>query len=114
MIAEGKNTQERFSDAFYGHLQAFFLSAKRSDAVFSIARLTVEISVGHGDMENVCYHLKKICFCAEWRGVSCQGSPDDETGFHAPHRCPEFDRLPFLSIRARGGASMNSWLLMFP
>ena len=62
MIAEGKNTQERFSDAFYGHLQAFFLSAKRNDAVFSVARLTVEISVGHGDMGNVCYQLKKSAF----------------------------------------------------
>ena len=44
MIAEGKNTQERFSDAFYGHLQAFFLSAKRNDAVFSVKRLPMEIS----------------------------------------------------------------------
>ena len=57
-----ENTQERFSDAFYGHLQAFFLPAKRNDAVFSIARLTVEISVGHGDMGNVCYQLKKSAF----------------------------------------------------
>ena len=44
MIAEGKNPQERFSDAFYGHLQAFFLSAKRNDAVFSVKRLPMEIS----------------------------------------------------------------------
>ena len=87
MIAEGKNTQERFSDAFYGHLQAFFLSAKRNDAVFSVARLTVEISVGHGDMGNVCYQLKKICFCAEWRGIGRKRPPhEDEAGFHAPHR----------------------------
>ena len=34
----------KLSNAFYGHLQAFFLSAKRNDAVFSVARLTVEIS----------------------------------------------------------------------
>ena len=55
-----KNTQERFSDAFYGHLQAFFLSAKRNDAVFSVARLPVEISVGRDDMGNVCCQLKNL------------------------------------------------------
>ena len=38
-------------------------------------------------MGSVCCQLKKACFCAEWRVVSCQRSPhDDETVFHAPHR----------------------------
>ena len=62
MILGEENTQGHFSNAFYGHLWAFSLGARRSDAVFSVARLTVEISVGHGDMGNVCYQLKKSAF----------------------------------------------------
>ena len=58
MISRRETTQRRFSNVFYGHLWAFSLRARRDDAVFSVARLPVEISVTH----------------------------DDETGFHVPHQ----------------------------
>ena len=37
----GETHTGRFSNAFYGHLWAFSLGAKRDDAVFSVARLPV-------------------------------------------------------------------------
>ena len=45
-----------------------FLSEQDNDAIFSVARLPMGISVGRDDIGNVCYQLKKICFCAEWIG----------------------------------------------
>ena len=41
MILGEENTQGHFSNAFYGHLWAFSLGARRSDAVFSVKRLPV-------------------------------------------------------------------------
>ena len=86
-VCERGNTQRRFSNAFYGHLWAFSLGARRDDTVFSVARLPVEISVGRDDMGDVCYQLKKASISLSRRGVSRQRSPhEDISGFHTTHR----------------------------
>ena len=60
-VCERENTQRRFSNAFYGRLQAFFLGAKCNDAVL-VSQGCWRISGWVGDKGNIRCLLKKVCF----------------------------------------------------
>ena len=45
MIERGKNTQGRFSNAFYGHLCAFAPGARRDNPLLSVANVKYYLAI---------------------------------------------------------------------
>ena len=68
---EFKHTSKTFfTCVLWAFMGVFSSKQRRVEAVFSVARgCQWRFRVRHDDMENVCYQLKIICFCAEWRVV---------------------------------------------
>ena len=69
---ERENTQRRFSNAFYGHLWAFF-SEQGALKLFSASRgCQWRFRLGTMIWENVCCQLKKSCFFTKRTGCKLQ------------------------------------------